>query len=468
MNKPGSGTPPTDGMYVAQQKIHPREVKGRFQRLRHLAVIVLLGIFYGLPWLVWDGRQAVLFDLPSRQFHLFALTFWPQDFVYLALLLIISALTLFFFTALAGRLWCGYACPQTVWTEAFLWMERLTEGNRQRRIKLDNSPWNREKILRRGSKHVLWVVFALFTGFSFVGYFTPITELAGRSVSLDLGGWETFWLFFYAFATWGNAGFLREQVCIYMCPYARFQSAMFDRNTLIISYDAQRGEPRGGRARGVDHQARGLGACIDCNLCVQACPTGIDIRDGLQYECIACAACIDACDEVMDKMNYPRGLVRYTTENALEQQPSRVLRPRVLVYGALLLLIIGGVGYSLTQRVPLIMEVLADRNVVYREVDWQTLENIYTVRILNKDRVAHDYVLRVDGLPGIEVVHRPERIRVAAGDTDTVIARVRVPRESVHGAGNVFEFILESSQDANIRRNNTARFVAPAQPTESW
>jgi cytochrome c oxidase accessory protein FixG len=467
MNKPGSATP-TDGMYVAQQKIHPREVKGRFQRLRHLAVIALLGIFYGLPWLVWDGRQAVLFDLPSRQFHIFALTFWPQDFVYLALLLIVSALTLFFFTALAGRLWCGYACPQTVWTEAFLWMERLTEGNRQRRIKLDNSPWNPEKILRRGSKHVLWVVFALYTGFSFVGYFTPITELGGRIVALDLGGWESFWLLFYAFATWGNAGFLREQVCIYMCPYARFQSAMFDRNTLIISYDTRRGEPRGGRARGVDHQARGLGACIDCNLCVQACPTGIDIRDGLQYECIACAACIDACDEVMDKMNYPRGLVRYTTENALEQRPSRVLRPRVLVYGALLLLIIGGVGYSLTQRVPLIMEVLADRNVVYREVDWQTLENIYTVRILNKDRVAHDYVLRVDGLPGIELVHRPERIRVAAGDTDTVIARVRVPRESVQGAGNVFEFILESSQDPTIRRNNTARFVAPEQPTESW
>lgn len=468
MSKPASSVTQTDDMYVAQPKIHPREVKGRFQRLRYLAFIVLLGIFYGLPWLNWDDRQAVLFDLPARQFHLFALTFWPQDFLYLALLLIISALTLFFFTALAGRLWCGYACPQTVWTEAFLWMERLTEGPRHKRIKLDQSPWNRNKIVRRGAKHILWVAFALFTGFSFVGYFTPIVELGGKVASLSLGGWETFWLLFYAFATWGNAGFLREQVCIYMCPYARFQSAMFDRNTLIISYDEKRGEPRGRRGRGVDYQSKGLGDCIDCNLCVQACPTGIDIRDGLQYECIACAACIDACDDVMDKMGYPRGLVRYTTENALEKQPSKVLRPRILVYATLLLLIIGGVVFSLTQRVPLIMEVLADRNVVYREVDWQTLENIYTVRILNKDNVAHDYELRVEGLPGITVVHRPERIRVNAGDTDTVIARVQVPRDAVQGAGNVFEFVLESQQDSRVTRTNTARFAAPNQPVESW
>ena len=451
------------GMYVAREKIHPREVKGRFQNLRNLAVIVLLGIFYGLPWVQWDGRQAVLFDLPVRQFHIFGLTFWPQDFLYLALLLIIAALTLFFFTALAGRLWCGYACPQTVWTEAFIWMERWTEGNRQKRIKLDKSPWNREKVVRRGSKHLLWVLFALFTGVTFVGYFTPITELVGRAVSLDLGPWETFWLLFYGFATWGNAGFLREQVCIYMCPYARFQSAMFDRNTLIISYDEKRGEPRGGRPRGVEPRKRGLGDCIDCNLCVQACPTGIDIREGLQYECIACAACIDACDSVMDKMNYPRGLIRYSTENAMEGKKVRTLRPRVLVYGFLLLALITGVLVSLTQRTPLTVEVLADRNVIYREVDWETIENVYTVRILNKDRVSHAYTLTVEGLPGIEVITRSEQIRVGPGSTASEVARVRVPRDAVEGVGNPFRLIMQSVDDPSIRTVNNARFNAPSE-----
>ncbi|MCP1674656.1 cytochrome c oxidase accessory protein FixG [Natronocella acetinitrilica] len=451
------------GMYVAREKIHPREVKGIFQNLRNLAVVVLLGIFYGLPWLRWDGRQAVLFDLPARQFHIFGLTFWPQDFVYLALLLIIAALSLFFFTALAGRLWCGYACPQTVWTEAFIWMERWTEGNRQQRLKLDKAPWNRRKILRRGSKHVLWVVFALFTGFTFVGYFTPITELSGAVATLSLGPWQTFWLLFYGFATWGNAGFLREQVCIYMCPYARFQSAMFDKNTLIISYDETRGEPRGGRSRSVDPREKGLGDCIDCNLCVQACPTGIDIRKGLQYECIACAACIDACDTVMDQMSYPRGLIRYSTENAMEGKPARVLRPRVLIYGVLLLALIGGVLFSLTQRMPLTVEVLADRNVVYREVDWDTIENVYTVRILNKDRVAHEYRLTVEGIPGIEAVTRSEPIRVGPGDTDSAVVRVQVPRDAVSGAGNPFRLIMESTDNPDIRTVNTARFNGPAE-----
>jgi len=488
MSKPEQ--PATDpGMYAPREKIHPREVKGLFQNLRNLAVVVLLGIFYGLPWLRWDDRQALLFDLPSRQFHIFALTFWPQDFVYLALLLIIAALSLFFFTALAGRLWCGFACPQTVWTEAFIWMERWTEGNRQQRIKLDQAPWSRNKLLRRGSKHLLWAVAALFTGFTFVGYFTPITELAGSVVSLSLGPWETFWLLFYALATWGNAGFLREQVCIYMCPYARFQSAMFDRNTLIISYDQARGEPRGGRARGVAPRAQGLGDCIDCNLCVQACPTGIDIREGLQYECIACAACIDACDSVMDKMDYPRGLIRYSTENAMEVslvqasqgsgangfngpgtpvgQPGRiglaqVLRPRVLVYGVLLLGLTGGVLFSISQRMPLTVEVLADRNVVYREVGWDTIENVYTVRILNKDRVAHDYSLDVTGLPGIEALTHGERIHVGPGDTDTVVVRVRVPRNAVQGTGHPFRLSMQSNTNPMIRTENTARFHGPA------
>jgi len=304
---------PDGGLYAARQKIYPREISGRFQRWRVIAVWVLLGIYYVLPWIRWEGRQAVLFDLPARKFHIFALTLWPQDFYFLTWLLVIAALALFFFTALAGRLFCGYACPQTVWTETFLWMERLAEGSRSQQMKLAKAPWTREKILRKFAKQAMWIGFALWTGFTFVGYFTPITELAGKIAGFSTGPWETFWVLFYGGATYVNAGFMREQVCKYMCPYARFQSAMFDHDTLVITYDERRGEPRGARKKGTDHKAKGLGDCVDCTMCVQVCPTGIDIRKGLQYECIACAACIDACDEVMDKVGYPRGLIRYDT-----------------------------------------------------------------------------------------------------------------------------------------------------------
>jgi cytochrome c oxidase accessory protein FixG len=299
-----------ESLYAAHEKIYPREVTGRFASLRNLAVWVLLGIYYVLPWVRWDDRQAVLFDLPARKFYIFNLTFWPQDFFFMAWLLIIAALTLFFVTAIAGRLWCGYACPQTVWTEAFLWMERVTEGNHSQRRKLDQGPWTQEKVARKAAKQFLWIGFALWTGFTFVAYFTPAYELGPKLLSFSAGPWETFWVLFYGFATYGNAGLLREQVCKYMCPYARFQGAMFDKDTMIISYDERRGEPRGGRKRSLDHRAAGLGDCISCNMCVQVCPTGIDIREGLQIECIACAACIDVCDDVMAKMHYPPGLIR--------------------------------------------------------------------------------------------------------------------------------------------------------------
>ncbi|MDH3953594.1 MAG: cytochrome c oxidase accessory protein CcoG, partial [Gammaproteobacteria bacterium] len=305
---------PGASMYASAEKIYPREMKGRWDSLSKLATITLLGLFYVVPWLTWDDRQAVLFDLPARKFYLVGLTLWPQDFPYLAMLLIIAALSLFFFTALLGRVWCGFACPQTVWTEAFIWMEQWTEGTRSQRMKLDKAPWSWNKLRRKGSKQFLWVTFSLWTGFTFVGFFVPVRELGPELLSFSAGGWASFWTFFYGFATYGNAGYMREQVCKYMCPYARFQSAMFDKDTLIISYDEKRGEPRGSRKRAADPEALGLGHCIDCTLCVQVCPTGIDIREGLQYECIACAACIDACDSVMDKMNYPRGLVRYSTE----------------------------------------------------------------------------------------------------------------------------------------------------------
>ena len=485
-----------NSFYVSERKVYPREVSGKLNRLRVAAVFWLLGMFYVFPWLRWDGRQAVLFDLPARKFHVFGLTFWPQDFLFLALLLIIAAMALFFFTALAGRLFCGYACPQTVWTEVFLWIENWTEGDRGKRMKLDAGPWNRDKILRKGSKHFLWLLFALWTGFTFVGFFTPITDLWARAWPFAWGGWETFWVLFYALATWGNAGFLREQVCKYMCPYARFQSAMFDRNTLIIAYDPMRGEPRGPRKRGLGsvlERARGLldkvtaydyvfrtsqhptaadnrlqahgtitfagagvqvepmpkfapdqlGDCIDCTICVQVCPTGIDIRNGLQYECIACGACIDACDDVMDKMGYPHGLIRYSTQNAIDGKSTRVLRPRIFVYGFILLGLVLAWGWGVTHRTDLITEVLRDRNALYREVGDGVVENSYTLKLVNKGQHDNRYriTLKTD-TPGIVLGEGEYTTQVDAEQVLSLPLRVSAP-DSIRGRHEVV-FHIES------------------------
>jgi cytochrome c oxidase accessory protein FixG len=447
-------------LYESAKKIYPREMGGRFANLSKLATLSLLGLFYAVPWLMWDGRQAFLFDLPARKFYLLGLTLWPQDFPYLALLLIIAALSLFFFTALAGRLWCGFACPQTVWTEAFIWMEQFTEGTRSQRMKLDKAPWSWNKLRRKASKQFLWISFSLWTGFTFVGYFAPIRELGYELVTFSVGGWTAFWAFFYGFATYGNAGYMREQVCKYMCPYARFQSAMFDKDTLIISYDENRGEPRGGRKRSVDAAAAGLGSCIDCTLCVQVCPTGIDIRDGLQYECIACAACIDACDSVMDKMNYPRGLVRYTTENALQHDKTHVIRPRMMVYGALLLVLIGALVTSMSMRTPIILDVIRDRNALYRELPGDIIENTYTIKLINQSNDSREFQLSVVGVTGISLNGVSETLVVAGGAVLSLPVRVRANRNVAHGVMKI-EFIAAAIDESGDSRTEDSRFLGP-------
>jgi cytochrome c oxidase accessory protein FixG len=446
-------------LYLSEEKIYPREIKGRFATLRRLAVFVLLGVFYGGPWLTWGDRQAILFDLPARKFYIFGLTLWPQDFIYLALLLIILAVSLFFFTALAGRLWCGYACPQTVWTEAFIWIEQAIEGNRSKRMKLDRGPWTTQKFFKKTAKQFCWITLALFTGYSFVGYFVDIRALTVDLVTLSAGPWQWFWVLFYGFATYGNAGFMREQVCKYMCPYARFQSAMFDKDTLIITYDDERGEPRGARKRSVDPKEKGLGDCIDCTMCVQVCPTGIDIRKGLQYECIACAACIDACDSVMDKMNYPRGLIRYTTEHSLHHEAFHVLRPRTIVYSLILVTLVTALFSSIYLRPPVILDVIRDRNTLYRDAGRQGVENSYTVRIINKRNREHTYRLSVGGLDGIEIRSETEFLV----QPETVVTQpisVTAPHEVAVG-GNIIEFHLQSLDDETIAVTEESRFRGP-------
>jgi cytochrome c oxidase accessory protein FixG len=448
------------GLYVAQQKIYPREVSGRFARLRIIAMIALLGLFYGLPWLQWDGHQALLFDLPARKFYVFGLTFFPQDFFLLAWLLIIAALSLFFFTALAGRLWCGYACPQTVWTEIFMWMEQLAEGKRQQRMKLDRGAWDFNKVARKAAKQAMWIPFALFTGYTFVGYFSSIRELTASVATLSLGGWETFWVLFYGFATYGNAGYMREQVCKYMCPYARFQGAMFDRDSLVIAYDTARGDPRGSRARNVDPRSRALGDCIDCNICVQVCPTGIDIRNGLQMDCIACAACIDACDNVMDQMRYPRGLIRYTTQNATDKKPTRVLRPRTAIYGAVLSLLVAGFAFAVATRQLVELDVLRDRNALYRTLDDGRIENVYTLRFINKDADAHTFKLSVSGLAGAQVDTDAQTVTVPGGQVVSLPVRVRVVPAQTSGSLKI-TLSAEAVDGSDVSVHAKARFIAP-------
>lgn len=446
-------------LYRKEAKIYPREIKGRFASLRQISVVVLLGLYYLMPWVSWKGRQAVLFDLPERKFYIFDLTLWPQDFIYLALLLIILAVSLFFFTALFGRVWCGFACPQTVWTEAFVWIEQRIEGSRNQRMKLDKSPWTAQKILKKTAKQFCWIAFALFTGFTFVGYFVEIRTLAIELATLQASGWAYFWTLFYGFATYGNAGFMREQVCKYMCPYARFQGSMFDRDSLIITYDESRGEPRGARKRGVDPRDKGLGDCIDCTMCVQVCPTGIDIRKGLQYECIACAACIDACDGVMDKMNYPRGLIRYSTENSLEGGRWHLWRPRTLIYSAILCTLVSAMVMSILLREPVIMDVIRDRNTLYRDVGLRGIENSYTIRIVNKQNRDHNYRLSVSGLAGIELETTTDTF-VGAESVTTLPVSVTAPHESVR-ASNVIEFRLTSTTDPDIDVTEESRFRGP-------
>ncbi len=457
--------PAAEAMYARHRKVYPREVHGLFATLRVLGASLLLGLFYVTAWLPWDGRQAVLFDLPARKFHVFSLTFWPQDFFYFAWLLIIAALLLFYVTALAGRLWCGYACPQTVWTELFLWMEHKIEGPRNQRIKRDNAAMSASKVRLKSLKHGLWLLLSLYTGFTFVGYFTPIRELTGALAQFDLGPWETFWILFYGLATYGNAGWMREQVCIYMCPYARFQSAMFDKDTLVIAYDDQRGEPRGSRRRALDPHEAGLGECIDCNQCVQVCPTGIDIRDGLQYQCIGCAACIDICNRVMDKMRYPRGLIRYTTEHAVAGHAGRILRPRVIVYTLLLLALTTGLIYAIGQRTALDLDILRDRNSLYRETDNGLIENVYTLKIINMEETPHRYRLAVaagqSGLTSLRLTKGGLTVAVGAGEVRSLPVVVSVDRHELRQSVNRIEFVIYAEDNRSLQRREVARFLGP-------
>ena len=462
---PQAAAPVEEALYAVRKAIHPRAVRGWFAAWRWTLVWATQLFFYGAAWLQWNGRQAVLFDVVHRKFYIFGLVFWPQDIIYLSVLLIISALSLFLFTAVAGRLWCGYACPQTVYTEIFMWVERVIEGDRNARIALDKQSWGGRKLGLKAAKHGVWILLGLWTGFTFVGYFTPIRELWYEvAVALHLtdnppgglGPWETFWMLFYGFATYGNAGWMREQVCTYMCPYARFQSAMFDKDTMIITYDKARGEPRG--------KGKSTGDCVDCSICVQVCPTGIDIRDGLQYQCIGCAACVDGCNQVMEKLGRPKGLIRYSTTHAMEHKFTRAqmfrhaFRPRVLIYTAILCAVVAAGAFGLWHRVPLKVDVIRDRTAIAREVEGGLTENVYRLQIMNTAETSRVFEVTALGLPGLELASEP---RIFVGSTESRLVNVRVRADpSRAGAGtHPIRFNVRAIDDDGVAVQEKSVFI---------
>jgi cytochrome c oxidase accessory protein FixG len=456
-------------LYKTERKIYARSVSGWFNYWRWAFVWATQLVFYGLPWLSINDRQAMLFDLVSRRFYIFNLVLYPQDLIYLTGLLIISALSLFLFTAVAGRLWCGYTCPQTVYTEIFMWVERKIEGDRQARMRLDQSDFNAQKLARKSFKHIAWIAIGLWTGFTFVGYFTPIRTLANEVMTWSLGPWETFWVLFYGFATYGNAGWMREQVCKYMCPYARFQSAMFDRDTLIVTYDTARGEGRGSRPRSdtpAQYRAKGLGDCIDCTLCVQVCPTGIDIRNGLQYECISCSACIDVCNGVMDKMHYPRGLIRNSTQNGIDENMSRsamfrrILRPRILVYSAVLGAVTLGLLWSLLTRTPLKVDVVRDRGTVARMVGQGQIENVYRLQIMNATEISQQYVLSTTGIEGLKIISDTV-VAVDAASSRWVPVRLQASPNITTTGSHPITFTVTAQGHMQTQVNEKSVFLVP-------
>ena len=433
-------------LYEVRKKIYPRAVSGWFAKWRWTLVFVTQLVFYASPWLSWNGRQAVLFDLAARKFYIFGIVFWPQDFIYLTILLLISAYSLFLFTTVAGRLWCGYACPQTVYTEIFLWVERKIEGDRIAQMRLDNSALSARKIFLKSAKHGVWIALSLWTGFTFVGYFTPIRDLGRVVISFALGPWEMFWLLFYGLATYGNAGWLREQVCKYMCPYARFQGVMFDRDTLVVAYDEARGEPRGSRSKKAIPAAVGLGDCVDCEICVQVCPTGIDIRQGQQYECIGCTACIDGCNQVMDKMGYAPGLIRYASLNGVSQHLGwkemvrRVFRPRVLIYSFVLWAIIVASAVSLYYRAPVKVDVIRDRNMLSREVGEGLIENVYRLQIMNTEEQPRRLLVTATGVDDLKLGGVTMPIEIGATSTQMFTVNLRAPAEKMPKGSTRIEF----------------------------
>ncbi|HEX5362467.1 MAG TPA: cytochrome c oxidase accessory protein CcoG [Fluviicoccus sp.] len=439
--------------------IHTRSFTGFYRSLRLYGAGILMLLFFGTTWLTWNGRQAVLWDLADRKFYVFGATIWPQDLFLLTALLMIGAFGMFTLSVFAGRVWCGYACPQSVWTWMFMWVEKVTEGERNQRIRLDAQPWSAEKLARRGAKHTLWLAISLATGLTFIGYFTPIRTMVNELLHLSLDLETAGWVGFFALCTYINAGWLREKVCRDMCPYSNLQSVMFDADTLIITYDKARGENRGPRRKDEDAKALGLGDCIDCTMCVQVCPTGIDIRDGLQLECISCGACIDACDSVMDKMGYERGLVRYSSEREMAGGKTRWFRPKMVAQTVLLTLLTVVFVIAFLHRPLVALDVYKDRGL-YRENSDGRIENIYSLKVINKTQSAHRYAVSLDDTDDFALQGASE-LHLAPGELAVLPVSVALTDNDGKRGSRPVVFRVRDLDDPDITVTTKSRFVSP-------
>ncbi|OUR98037.1 cytochrome c oxidase accessory protein CcoG [Gammaproteobacteria bacterium 42_54_T18] len=438
-------------------KIYTRRTQGFYQQLRRYTGIPLL-LSYGLiPWLNINGRPAVLFDLTAQKFHILWMSFWPQDGILLAALLILAAFLLFIATILVGRVWCGFTCPQTVWTMMFMWAENLCEGDRNQRIKLDHQPWSLNKLLRKGGKHSIWLLISLITGFSFVAYFYPVRELLTDVIYLEASAATYFWVLFFVGFTYLNAGWLRESVCKHMCPYARFQSAMYDKDTMVVTYDSKRGDPRGGQ-KGRGEQK---GDCVDCSWCVQVCPVDIDIRDGLQYACIDCGLCVDACNNVMDKVGYSRGLIRFTSQHAMETGHTQLLRPRLVAYIISAVIMSGLFFFTVATRSPVSLDVVRDRGTRLFHTVHNGVENVYTIKINNMGTVDQTFTLSVEGRHHY-ILKGHHQATVRPGEVYVMPTRVWRAQEEQSRPQDTLEFVVKSTTNPDISARQKASFIAQA------
>ena len=449
--------------YPARSRIYVRAVKGMLENIRRFFGLIFLSIFAVIPWLQYNSNQAVLFDIGEQRFNIFGMTLWPQDLTILAYLLIVSAFALFFITTFAGRVWCGFMCPQTTWTFLYIWFEEKTEGSRNKRMKLDDRKMDVDKFIRKTLKHLSWVAVALLTSITFVGYFSPIDALFADFFTFDVSFWAGFFIIFFAVCTYANAGYMREIMCTHICPYARFQSAMFDKDTFTVAYDSNRGEQRGPRSRQATPeqlQAKDLGDCIDCNLCVQVCPTGIDIRNGLQYECINCGACVDACNGVMDKMGYEKGLISFTSERQLAGGKTKIIRPKLIGYAIVLFIMTSLLVYDIYSRQPLEIDIIRDRISLYRETNQGLIENVYTLKLLNKSQNDRSFKISISGIEGAKYVGETE-VKVGGGEIYTLPMSVVTDPYSLTEEITDFTFHVET-QDENgdlIKIQETSRFI---------
>ncbi|ODT79565.1 cytochrome c oxidase accessory protein CcoG [bacterium SCN 62-11] len=447
-------TLPGQQMTAARKKVYPRHSPGRFRRIRNVLSLLLQALLFSLPWLQWHSRQAVLADLPGRKFYLFGLVLHPQDNYFLLLITLIAVLLLSGVSTLAGRMWCGFACPQTIFTQAFIWVERYFEGDRAARMRLDKAPWDGRKLRLKLAKWATWTGMSIWLGITFAGYFLPIRELMGQltSASVDLNTGLV--LVFFTGISLFDFGYFREQFCQHICPYARLQSTMLDTDSIIVGYDSRRGEPRA-KLKQSDR-----GACVDCSLCVQVCPAGIDIRDGLQSECIGCTACVDACDSIMDKVKQPRGLIRFTSLNELEGRPTRVFRPRLLIYSAALILLTSLLLYLIVIRSPIGLEcerqVKPGGQIAATTADGR-ISNVFKVHVVN--RLAEPAQLRigVDGLVQAEVLGTKE-LDLASGQVKEMQLLVVVPASLERGIHS-FRFLATSS--VGVQVSSQATFFVP-------